>query len=300
MKHAFLILTHFPPEKIYIQVQRLQSADHCFFIHFDKKQVVNPSDPFYGKLIEMGNVVVLKDRVNVQWGGFRTITATLLLMKEALKDKSIDYLHFMSGECLPVKSMSYFHDYFSKHAGKEFMDYFLMTEKAYHGITFRRLDKYHLHDYFNPRSPKVKDVVIKLFNSGLRKMQRILKFAGIYRRYPADFPTIYAGRVQWSLTYAACQYIVSYSEQHPDFYNRFRYTQSADEMYFQTILVNSPFRESITNFNLRFVNFVGLASSPRPLTMANIRDVSPDNILFARKFTPESKELLDYLEKNVY
>jgi core-2/I-Branching enzyme len=300
MKHAFLILTHFPPEKIYRQVQRLQSAGHCFFIHFDKKLAVDPYDPFYKKLVEMGNTVILQDRINVQWGGFRTIAATLSLIREALKDRQVGYLHFLSGECLPVKSMEYFHEYFTTNAGKEFIDYFLMTSKAYHGITFRRLDKYHLHDYFNPRSSKAKDVAVKLVNSILRKSQRLLRAAGIYRRYPTGFPAVYAGRVHWSLTYAACEYIVNYSERHREFYNRFRYTQSADEMYFQTILVNSPFKGNITNFNLRFVNFVGLASSPRPLTIANLNDIKPGNILFARKFTPESAELLEYLEKNVY
>ena len=124
--------------------------------------------------------------------------------------------------------------------------------------------------------------------------------AGIYRRYPPGYPALYAGSQWWSLTYGACNYIAGYVRERPDFYDRFKHTQIPDEYFFQTLVMNSPYRENVVNDNLRFINFVGITSSPAPCTLDNIPDIRKDNILFARKFTPESKSLIDWLQQHVY
>jgi hypothetical protein len=64
--------------------------------------------------------------------------------------------------------------------------------------------------------------------------------------------------------------------------------------------MNSPFKGHAVNNNLRFINFKDSISSPKPLTMANLPEISGPDVLIARKFTAESKELLAYLDKNVY
>ncbi len=301
MTHGFLILTHFPPEKIYHQVSRLQAPNRYFYIHFDKKMAIDNDDAFYKKLLSQENVTILTNRIDVQWGSLKIIDATLALIKEALSNKTIDYLHLFSGECLPVKSAKYIDDYFIKHQGTEFMDRFVMPEKApNHSITYDRINKYHLHDYFNPRSPKINDVVIKHVNSIFRKLQKIARPAGLYRRYPEGFPTLYAGSQWWSLSYAACSYIIDYVHQHPEFYRRFRHTQATDEFFFQTIMMNGPFKEKVVNESLRFISFNNAISSPNALTMEYLPDIADENKLFGRKFTDASKELLEYLERNVY
>lgn len=301
MKHGFLILTHLAPVKILDQVKRMQSGDHYFFIHFDKKQVLDTEDAAYKELVASANVHILSDRIGVQWGSFSIVAATIALMRAALKQKDIGYMHLMSGECLHVKPMSYVHQYFEQHNGKEFLHHFVMPEKSNeHSYTHRRLDKYHLHIYFNPRSPKLKDKAIKVLNDSLRRLQRVLKPLGIYRRYPAGYPKLYAGIAWWSLTYNACKYIVDYVDQHPDFYQRFKYVQLPDEIFFQTVIMNSPYAANVVNDNVRFQDFKNAISNANPMTEEHKPDLANENVLFARKFTPVSKELLAYLDKNVY
>lgn len=298
MNHGFLILTHFPPKYAYEQVRRLQSENSFFFIHFDKKLQLDQDDKYLKLLQQMPNVTLPQARVDVHWAGFSTLEATLLLLKAGVNSgKQIDYFHFMSGQCMPVKSIAYIQQFFSKNRGKEFLEYYLMPKDG-EGVSQRRLDKYHLFDYFH-RTTGIKNTALKNINNLLRKAQRMLKRIGMYRRYPDSFPLPYAGAVYWSLTGQACKYITSYVDNNPAFYKRLKFTQSADEMMIQTVFMASPFSNNAVNKTLRFANFAGATSSPHPLTMANLHDLEAEDILFARKFTSESKELLEYLDKNV-
>jgi len=301
MKHGFLILTHFPPEKIYNQIRRLQSPGHYFFIHFDKKQNIDITNHFYKELAAMDNVTIVTERINVRWGSVMMLNATLELIRYALKRTDIGYMHLLSGECLHVKSIKYIHDFFEKNKGKEFIDQFLMPVKSKdHGLTYKRIDKYHLYNFFDFKSKKMKDVVIRNINSLFRKLQRGLKLIGIYRRYSSKLPVLYAGSQWWSLSSAACKYCIDYLDSNPEFYNRIKYSQIPDEFVFQTIIMNSSFRENVAGDNLRFIDFIGATSHPHELTMKYIPGLAKENKLFARKFTAASNELLEYLDKNVY
>lgn len=300
MKHGFLVLTHFSPQKTCDLISRLSDPDHYFVIHFDKKTRIDETDPFYQKLVADKNVTVLKDRVDVQWGGYRIINADLNMMREILKHKDIDYVHLVTGQCLPIKSKAYMREYFTRHKGKQFIDTFLMPrDSKEHGLAYNRVNKYHLHDLFNPRSKKTKDKIIGQINVAFRKLQGLLKFAGIYRRYPSHYPPIYAGSAWWSLSYDACKYVVDYVDVHPDFHKRFRYTQFVDEMFIQTVIMNSPFKDHVVNNNLRFIDFIFGTSSPKDLTMEHMEAMSKPDFIFARKFGDPSKELIAYLDKHV-
>lgn len=301
MKHGFLILTHFPPERVYNQIVRLQSPLHIFVIHFDKKLVIDENDVFYKKLLALSNVTILKNRINITWAGFSMLPPILDLIRTAVKDKEVGYIHLLSSECLHVKSIPELHDFFNRNKGKEYIHHLLMPkERTEHAFTYRRIDKYHLLDYYNYKSKRTKDLIIKGIDSIFRKIQRVLKLVGIYRRYSSEFPTLYAGATWWSLTRDMGQYIVDYVDQHPKFYNRMRFTQSSDEILIQTIVMDSPYRDKVVNSTLRYIYFEPTASHPNPLTMKDLPELQKENIMFARKFTSESKELLEYMDKHVF
>ena len=298
MKHGFLILTHFLPEKVFKQVSRLQSPEHYFFIHFDKKVILANDDHFYKQLREWPNVCILEERTDVKWAGFSMLAPIFALMRASLKVADIQYMHLLSTECLHVKPMKYFHQFFEENKGKEFIH--CSKVNMNNTIPFTRIDKFHLYDYCNFKSKKIKDRLVIYLNTALRKGQGWLKLLGIYRRYPGSFPVLYWGATWWSLTRQSCAYVIDYIDEHPEFYQRFRHTQGADEMMLQTLIMNSPFSGNVAYENLRFCYFEQGAAHPNPLTMDNRKDLEPANILFARKFTPESRELLAYLDAHVF
>jgi hypothetical protein len=55
-------------------------------------------------------------------------------------------------------------------------------------------------------------------------------------------------------------------------------------MYFQTVLMNSPLRETVTNLNLWFIDWPDNSGHPRILTSSDVRTLKVSNRLFARKF----------------
>jgi hypothetical protein len=299
MKHGFLLMTHFPPEQLSKQIKRMQSDDYYFFIHYDKKIQIAENDPFYLELKAQKNVIFTKDRHLVNWGSIGGVNAIMALLNEAMKYKDISYLHVFSGQCLPVKPAEYIQEYFKKNYGKQFIEGAVMPKHHHeHALTYSRVDKYHLHLYFDPRSSKMKDVTLKYVNSAFRKLQRALKLVGIYRRYPSHFPTLYAGKTWWSFTYDACAYMVDYVAKNPDFYKFFKYVQLADEVFFHTIIMSSPFAANVVNDNVRYQDFTNAVGYANVLTIEHLEGVREENKLFARKFTKESAELLEWLDKN--
>ncbi len=297
MIHGFLILTHFSPDKALAQVTHMAGAGRRFFIHFDKKKKLNDNDPALIELQARPDVEVMRRRVNVQWASFRMVEATLILIRAAVKHKDIQYLHLLSGECLSVKSFSYINS-FLQGGNQEYMSYFPLPETIVDGWGAWRYDRYHLHSYFNQRSKATKDVIVRRFNSFLIKGQGALKRLGLFRKFSKGFPKLHGGSSWWSLTAACCNYILEYMDQHPDFIKRFWHTVSADEMFFQTLIMASPFAAQTVNNNLRYALF---SDGPHAgvVTMEDADALAAPDILIARKFTAGSTALLHYLETQV-
>ena len=121
MNHCFLLLTHFSAKSAYDQVLELMNEKHFFVIHFDRKTDAPPDDPYLLLLQSLPQVRLINDRLNVQWGSFATVAATLALIREAFHFSDIAYLHLISGQCRHVKPVDYIHAYFNTYAGTEFI-----------------------------------------------------------------------------------------------------------------------------------------------------------------------------------
>ncbi len=304
VRHTFLINTYGAPDRAVRQVRALDHPLHRIFIHWDKKTPLDREAPAFQELAGNPRVHVLPDsaRVTVQWGSIRIVDAILALMRAALPGTAEDeYLHLLSGECMPAKSNEYLHQFFEAHRGTEFLSTWSMPPKRDGGWGPNRYDKFLLHEFFNPRSSAPRDVLIKHLNGLLRKAQRVLKPLGIYRRYPARFPRLWGGWTWWSLTAPCCRYWLQYWEKRPDFVRRMRYTFATDEMAPHSIIMASPFAGAVRTFNLRYAPMIpGPATHARALIEADYEAIQGPDILIARKFTPESEGLIRRMEREVW
>jgi hypothetical protein len=105
-----------------------------------------------------------------------------------------------------------------------------------------------------------------------------------FRRKVPEGLTFY-GTSQWfNLTGKAVDYILEQVAS-TDILRRFRFTYCADEIFFQTLLLNSPLASSCVNRCLRYLEFEN-GSRPRTLSSADYAQLieNPDGRLFARKF----------------
>ncbi len=65
----------------------------------------------------------------------------------------------------------------------------------------------------------------------------------------------------------------------------FKYTLCAEEFYFQTILVNSMFKNDIKNDTLRYIDWkFRNGSNPAFLDKTDFDKIKKSNVFFARKF----------------
>ena len=82
MNIAYLIAAHDNPKVVKQQVALLKADNVSFHIHVDAK---TPIEPFENELKGEDSLWFITDRVNVYWGDFSQVEATLKLIGSALK-----------------------------------------------------------------------------------------------------------------------------------------------------------------------------------------------------------------------
>lgn len=119
----------------------------------------------------------------------------------------------------------------------------------------------------------------------------IQKGLGIRRK---KFPMpLYGGSGYMSLTQEAVTYILSFIRANPMILKRFEHTFCAEELIFQTLLMNSPLKDKIINNPLRYMVWPG----PKVLDESDYEKIKQTDSLFIRKIDSNiSDKLLKRLE----
>ncbi len=109
---------------------------------------------------------------------------------------------------------------------------------------------------------------------------------------------LYGGNTYWSLTREAVQYVITHTQENPKFLKRFNFTFCAEEMYFQTVLMNSSFKESINHDDLRYMDWAtGRGGNPAFLDETDFESIISSKKLFARKLSQDRNALFEMLSK---
>ncbi len=278
MKLAHLILTHTNPDQLLRLVRKLAHEDSDFYIHVDRKSDIKPFLP----LLEIRNVFLIKNRVKVYWGGYSIVEATVSSFEEILATGiKYDYINLMSGQDYPIKSTQYIHEYFSDHPGKIFMHYLSLTDEWHEAMP--RITQYHLVNYHIP--------------AGRYRIEQVMNLLLPPRKLPDGMVAM--GRSQWfTATPDAIEYLLQYIREKTWISRFFKLTWAPDEIIFQTILYNSPFRDKMVNDNLLFLDWSRGGANPKQLNMNDAEQLSKSDKLFARKFNMDKdSKILDYLDK---
>ncbi len=108
------------------------------------------------------------------------------------------------------------------------------------------------------------------------------------------------GRSQWmALTPAAAEYAIKYVKDHPAAWHFFKMTWAADEVFFQTILCNSPLIDTIVNDNLRYIRLLP-NFRPAVYTINDAEALISSGKFYARKFDMEvDSAIFDYLDNHM-
>jgi hypothetical protein len=280
MKQALLITAYKNVDQLLELIDYFPGSFE-FFIHVDKKSNIDVS-----RLTGIPNKKTFVFQVyKVNWGGINHLKAILLLTKEALKNKDIGFFHLITGEDYPAKSVDYFLN--SLDTQKSYLDFFKLTND----IWSERIDFYNLYDTFNAKDPKGSHRIQKLIN-----LQKRFK---IKRNYSKNLPPLYGGSTYWSMARKPLQHVIDYTEKDKSLFNRLKHTFCAEELYFQTILMNFA-SENIVRDNRRFLDWdSGRGGRPAFLDATDFPKIISSDTLFARKFHHEtSSELKRMLQEH--
>ena len=293
MQQAVLITAYTNIEHLNNIVDSLDN-DFLFYIHIDKKNKIDKRK--VEELATKKNVLLVSEHYNVNWGGINHLKAILLLLEKALANKSTEYFHLITGHDYPIKTASDITSFLERNKGKEYLEYFELPYDKWENGGYDRLIYYNLYDFLNARKGWRNVFVRQLY-----KLQRRLH---IKRGFADGFPgKLYGGSTYWTLSRECIEYVFGYMQENPMFLRRFKYSFCSEEIFFQTVILNSPLKENVVNSNMRFIVWEERNGN----FPANLDDSDFDNIinseaLFARKFDfPVSQNLLEnitlYLNK---
>ncbi len=257
------------------QLERLVgSFDDRFdiYVHMDRK--APDGETCCRRLRQHPRVRAAECVYAVNWGSRRHVDAILWLCRQALEGSPCaGHFHLVSGADLPVRTPQAFCDFFAAHAGKSFMELFSLPTPRWHGGGWSRMAWRHPLDRLNLRDSREEMVYA-------RYMRRQLAVAPP-RPLPA-FP-VYGGSSWWSLSREAVAYVCAHSNWN-GWYDRMADTFASDEVYVQTLLMNSPLRPTLVNRLLRYIVWENRnGSCPAVLDETDFPAIEAADAFFARK-----------------
>ena len=278
MKIAHLILAHNNPLQLERLVRRLHTEEADVYIHLDKKS----SDSVFDNVMKLPFAIFIKNRIDVRWGEYSVIKATLAGMEEII-NTGICYSHInlLSGNDYPIRNSVEIQNFFFTNKGKTFMWYDKIFNDWEHGQV--RMNNYDFGDFNFPG----RYLLTKIVNKIMPK-----------RKMPANL--VAYGRAQWlTITPEAVEYVLNYIKENPNIERFFRLTWCVDEIFFQTILCNSVLKDTLVNDNLRYV-VLDQGFSPVVLTMVDAELLIHSGKFYARKFDyKKDNAVFDYLDNSL-
>jgi hypothetical protein len=307
MRVAYIILAHKYPEQLIRLIHKLNSKENTFLIHIDKNTSPEIYQLIKQELKAFPNVHFL-NRYKTYWGSFQLVQATLEGIKTIFsKNIDCDYVSFLSGQDYPIKSNQYIESFLTKHHGKEFLQYSPIYSSTANNQSFSinpdRIENWFINscilrlDPFEiPNWAGLKTRILVTLTYGLT----VIKVLPKRRRFPAGFQP-FGGSAFWSITKECANYIKEFVEQNLNFLNFFRFAGIIDEIFFHTIILNSPYKENVINDDLRYIVWSGEAfkvSHPDVLNKGDFEKLMASPDLFARKFDATiDAEILDLIDQ---
>jgi hypothetical protein len=280
---AYLVLAHTRPAQLARLLLGLRDAESACYVHIDQSSDL---DAFQRAISPEVEYTLAAPRVNVRWGGFSSVQATLNLLATALAAGRHDYYILLSGVDYPIQSSAALRLELSS-TGSEYIDSWPMPAPEL-GKPLSRLEHYHIP------AKRGETRLTRRVNALLRHLP-----AREWRRVLAAAQPL-GGSQWWGLTHECVSFVLDYAERRTRFVRFFRYSHHPDEMFFQTIIGDSPFSANLRP-SLTFADWSDRRSAhPLELDEADLPRLRASGLFFARKFDLEkSPRIFDLIDQEL-
>lgn len=258
--------------------------DFDVYIHVDQKSTaIGHSER--SKLEKFGCYVI--SNYNICWGGVNHLYAVLNLLRVA-SVKEYKYYHLISGEDVLVNSYAQVQERFS---GSDKI-YISCHDAANDPVWNVRYRYWYIF--------KNRDTRTRIYRQMNQLSLGLQKLFHVKRRSIGGEERIYKGYLYGDLPHDAVQYVLRYAEENPRFMKDLEYTYIPEEFFFQTVLINSHFRDRIAYNCLRYSIWeYKNGSIPGYLDESDWPLIQSGDYLFARKVDYQvSKTLISMAKKH--
>jgi len=276
---VYVVTAHKHPEQVARMVRRLAAPGTAFLIHVDRK-----SDPSVERGIRDGVAGVDKalflDRQPVHWGHF-SLLGVVLRALTTMRELGLepDQTVIATGQDYPI-------------AGSEEIARRLSAEPEIAYVLHSALPNM---DWW----PGDRGGLDRLERVYLRAPRRGMVRTSLRRRIPHGWRP-YGGAANLTLGRPHRDYIQDLIASDPRAIRFFRRANTPDETFFQTVLMNSPLRDSVVDDHLLYARWQQGANHPDLLGVEDLDEALASSALFARKFdSGHDPEVLAELERRI-
>lgn len=285
-RHAYLIAVHNNPNQLMKLVKALDEDTNDLYIHVDQKAKQIYDCKKKHEIVacaQKSNVHFLSRSIRVEWGQFSQVQFKLDLLQAAVSKGPYEYYHHISGQDFPLKPQDYIHNFFAENSGKEFISF----ENGKNDYTYRIKYYYDFLKGMGRPSNKIEKMAI-LFYAGLQHT-----FFGIDRTQELKDIEIKKGGAWFSITEKFAKYVIS---QRDWIEATFSSTYCGDEMFLQTLIWNSCFRNNLfrpkfgDNGDMRLIDWN--RGHPYIFREDDFEELKNSRCLWARKFDENVDEVI--------
>ncbi len=274
-RHAYCIIAH---KDIYCLNKLLECIDDSrndIFLLIDKKSDIDSSE-----ICQPSNSQLFTPprNVNIYWGDISQIKAELHILEIAKKYGQYDYYHLLSGQDLPLQSQDMIHTFFDNiPKGTNFIG-FTSTDKPDASLK-PKIEYYIPFIKYLRCTNKYKCYLFDKTRSFVINIQKRFNI----QRY--DISLFKKGANWVSITEPFVEFLISNKK---DILKTYRGVLCPDEIYKQTLLWNSKFRDTIYDSSeeyngcLREIDWK--RGNPYTYRSNDFNTLTSSNKLFARKF----------------
>lgn len=301
MRIAYLILAHDQPEMFGRLVRAVHAQDVAIYAHIDAKF---DRAPFAGACAGVA-VDFTPDPVKVNWGGFSQVNAMLRLLEQAVRAGRHDYYIFLSGRDFPLHSHGHLLEVLQRHPGRSYMNFYALADGTAQVEKIRNYASYDLYAKLPTRwLQRAAAVAVNRISARLPDRRFI------------DGMQAYRGSTSWCISQDIARHIVEFTHdpRNGRFVDFFRSVSCCDEIYFQTIVLNSPYAATLNLFDvdgqrrpgelknenkasLHYIDWSPEREDPAVLVDRDFEPLYASGKLFARKFDAQrSASLLDKID----
>lgn len=283
MRIAHLIMAHKNPDQLLRLIKRLKSIHADVYVHLDAKVDITP----FNHILATQGVNFTSNRNNCTWGGFSLVRAIFNSMQEILESgKDYGFINLLSAQDYLVKDADSLYEFLNANINSNFVSFDTEENSEWWQNASGRYQKYHLTDF----NIKGKYLAQKIINKimPIRKPPHNLKLFGSSKSS------------WWTITGECAAHITQRFFADAKLRRFLKYCWGIDEIIIATLIMNSPFKNSVINNNLRYIDWSEGNAHPKILLKNNLNDILNSKMLFARKFDTEiDTEVLDALDSMV-